>query len=87
MSPGQRLKIQVEGMLSIGGKETFQLRTGAAELVTTPEYDNGEIQATLPRAFLEKLKIDQQFDVSISVSFDSGATYKPFPSISPQLVD
>ena len=69
-----------------GQKETFGLRTEAAEVVTDAEYNAGELFATLPRDFLLKLKIGYQFNVSISTSFDEGFTYKTFPPINPTLI-
>lgn len=86
MAAGQRLKIVVEGLLSAGGKEDYELRTGDAEVVTDDEYNAGELKATLPRDFLLKLELYQQFNVAIAASFDGGDTYKSFPSIAPQLV-
>jgi len=86
MRTGQRVRIVVEGLLSSGGMEVFNLRKDNAEVVTEAEYNAGELQATLPRDFLLKLKLNEQFNVSITTSFDDGDTYKQFPSIAPTLI-
>lgn len=87
MSPGQWVKIQVAGKLESGGEEVFDLRVGSAEVVTTSEYLDGELLATLPLTFLLKLKRDESLNVSISASFDQGSSYKQFPWIGPKVVD
>lgn len=86
MWSGQRVKIEVEGLLSDGGSETFPLRTGSNEVVTEAENNAGEVRATLPRDFLVRLKLDQRFNVKVKTSFDGGNTYKSFPLIEPQLI-
>jgi hypothetical protein len=86
MWSGQRLKMEVVGELLAGGTDTFDLRTGSAEVVTDAENNAEEVQAMLPKAFLAKLKLNLQFNVSISVSFDGGYTYKTLPGIAPQLI-
>jgi len=83
---GQRVRIVVEGLLSSGGKEVFDLRTGNAEVVTDAEINAKKLEATLPRDFLLKLKLNEHFNVSITASFDGGDTYKTFPGIEPQLL-
>ncbi|BCX68055.1 hypothetical protein [Pseudomonas izuensis] len=86
MRSGQRVRLQVEGLLKAGGKEIYPLRTGAAEVVTEVEYNDGELQAILPRGFLDRLELNQKLNVITETSFDQGFTYKQFPPISPQLI-
>jgi len=88
MAEGQRLRIYAKGVLQAGDvEETFNVRVGATEVVTEDEYLEGEIQAKLPRTFLAKLKLNQQFNVTVDVSFDGGFSYKQLPMISPRLVE
>lgn len=86
MEEGQRVRITATGTLSAGGKETVNVREGAAEVVTEDEYYAGELHSKLPLAFLQKLQLNAQFDVLVETSFDGGFSYKKFPMISPQLV-
>ncbi|MGY2339992.1 hypothetical protein ACW9HW_12205 [Pseudomonas sp. SDO5532_S415] len=86
MWSGQHVKIEVEGLLKGGGKETFPVRTGSNEVVTEDENDAGELRAILPRDFLERLELYEQFNVLVCTSFDGGHTYKQFPHIEPQLI-
>lgn len=86
MAPGQRVRIYANGVLPGGGEEAIDLRTGDEEVVTQDEYNAGKLFATLPRSFLEKLQIGNQFDVFVKTSFDEGFSYKGFPLISPQLI-
>lgn len=87
MAAGQRVRISATGVLAAGGEETFNLREGAAEVISEAEYYAGVIYATLPRTYLAKLKLNEQFDVKAEVSFDSGFSYKKMPTISPKLVE
>lgn len=87
MKSNQRVRIHAKGVLAGDGEDTFNLRQGDAELVTAEEYNEGRIFASLPRTFLVKLQLNVQFDVIVETSFDDGNTYKPFPRISPQLVE
>ncbi|SFW84165.1 MULTISPECIES: hypothetical protein [Pseudomonas] len=86
MAPGQRVKIYANGVLPGGGEEAIDLRAGDDEVVTQDEYNAGQLFSTLPRSFLEKLQIGNQFDVFVKTSFDEGFSYKSFPLISPQLI-
>ncbi|MBT2341801.1 MULTISPECIES: hypothetical protein [Pseudomonas] len=87
MAQGQRVKITATGLLAVGGEEIFNLREGDAEVVTEEEYLAGALSSRLPRSFLERLRLNQQFDVRVETSFDEGFSYKAFPMISPQLVE
>ncbi|WP_413792193.1 MULTISPECIES: hypothetical protein [unclassified Pseudomonas] len=87
MVPGQRVKISADGVLPGGGKEEIELRAGDEEFVTPDEYNAGKLFATLPRSFLERLQLGNQFDVFVMTSFDEGFSYKSFPLISPQLIE
>ncbi|MGN8276960.1 hypothetical protein [Pseudomonas sp. SMN5] len=87
MAAGQRVKIHANGVLPGGGEEAIDLRAGDEEVVTQDEYNAGELFATLPRSFLERLQLGNQFDVFVMTSFDEGFTYKSFPLISPQLIE
>jgi hypothetical protein len=88
MAEGQRLRIYAKGVLQAGDvEETFNVRVGATEVVTEDEYLEGEIQAKLSRTFLAKLKLNQQFNVTVEASFDGGFSYKQLPMISPRLVE
>ncbi|WP_157061556.1 hypothetical protein [Pseudomonas sp. P97.38] len=86
IAQGQRVKITATGLLAGGGEDTFNLREGAAETVTQEEYLAGELFSRLPRSFLERLQLNNQFDVLVETSFDEGFSYKAFPMISPQLM-
>jgi hypothetical protein len=87
MAEGQRVRIVVTGVAQAGGTETFNLRKDEAERLTEDEFHAGLIEATLPRAFLIKLVLNLQFEVTVDISFDGGFSYKPLPKISPQLVE
>lgn len=87
MERGQRVKIYANGLLTGGGEERSDLRGGDAETVTESEYFAGELFASLPRSFLQRLQLNNQFDVFVETSFDDGFSYKSFPMISPQLVE
>lgn len=86
MAAGQRVKIKAVGVLDAGGRDTIYLREGDDETVTDAEYSVGELLSTLPRAFLQRLKLNEQFDVAVETSFDQGHSYKVFSLISCQLI-
>jgi hypothetical protein len=86
MAEGQRVRITAKGALQAGGQGTYDVRPSDAEVVTDDEYNAGKVEAKLPREFLASLKLNEQFDVTVEISFDGGFTYKSLPSISPQLV-
>ncbi|MNQ93783.1 hypothetical protein D3C85_1092650 [compost metagenome] len=86
MDEGQRVRVIANGVLQAGGQESIDLRAGDAELVTEEEYQVGELIISLPRAYLAKLKINEQFYVTVAISFDDGHSYKTLPQISPQLI-
>lgn len=46
----------------------------------------GTNRATLPKTFLAGVPINSTFSVHVSVSFDGGDTYQPFPFLSIQLI-
>lgn len=86
MATGQRVKIYAVGVLSAGGQDTFNVRTGTSEVVTDAEYNTGLVKANLPLAFLQTLRLNVQFDVVVETSFDEGFSYKSFLSITPTLI-
>ena len=53
--------------------------------ITQQEASAGVVEV-LPRAFLEQLKLDEQFTVSVSVSFDQGTSSISFQSLPLRLV-
>jgi len=86
MAEGQRVRIIAKGVPQAGEQDTYNLRKGDAEIVTSDEYNAGKVEAELPRIFLTTLTLGLQFNLAVEISFDGGVSYKQFPMISPQLV-
>ena len=85
MAEGQLLGIEVEGVSKPGPVVRHTLRAPTA--VTGDEYYAGRFEATLPKSFLDSLKIDTYFRLTASASFDSGETWRDFPAPDIQLID
>lgn len=84
MAVGQKVRIEALGVLSTGDQDSLLLRDDLP--VSEDEYYAGELQATLPRAFLERLQLGSHFEVRVRTSFDDGHSYIAFVDVSIQLV-
>lgn len=88
MAQGQRVQVKAIGVLQAGGEERIDIRTGAAEPVTSAEHQAGEVSVILPKDFLARLKRNSETNrVTVAVSFDDGATYVTFPFIDFSVLD
>ncbi|WP_295474910.1 hypothetical protein [uncultured Pseudomonas sp.] len=84
MAVGQTVRIEALGLLSTGEQDSLLLRDDLP--VSEDEYYAGELQATLSRAFLERLQPGSHFEVRVRTSFDDGHSYIAFVDVSIQLV-
>ncbi|WP_166367096.1 hypothetical protein [Pseudomonas akapageensis] len=91
MTTDHRVTIKVTG---ISGQNVPMEHTALREhRVTTAELTSGiggQGTVLVPKSFLSQLKRNQQFQVTVTVSFDNGATWPPvpnFPSLYLILVD
>ena len=77
MAQGQLLTIVARGVRdSSGGPISITVRP--PEKVTGPEFNAKRVTAILARTFLASLRLDENFTLEASVSFDGGETYWPF---------
>lgn len=86
MAEGQRLGMHVEGLPNSGKPGEFVIRPRDTE-VTEDEYYDGEIVGFITKAFLQGLKLNQQFRVWVQASFDDGETWRPFRSADITLIN
>lgn len=76
---GQLLNLSISGVTQSGALNE-DIRD-ASEPVTANEASNG-IRAKLPRALLQRLKLNEAFTLHARVSFDGGVYYVSFPNLS-----
>ncbi|CAI8968098.1 hypothetical protein [Pseudomonas sp. IT-P176] len=74
---GQLLKIVARGTKAAGGGSTSIIVRNALP-VTPAEFISDPIKANLPKSFLQTLRLNENFTLEASVSFDGGETYWPF---------
>ncbi|WP_369990423.1 hypothetical protein [Pseudomonas xanthosomatis] len=86
MAEGQRLGMRVEGLPNSGKPGEFEIRPRDTE-VTEDEYYDGEIEGFITKAFLQGLKLNQQFRVLVQASFDDGETWRNFRSVEITLIN
>ncbi|MEE4663764.1 hypothetical protein V2J91_01525 [Pseudomonas alliivorans] len=91
MAQGQRVRIRASGLVG-GVTRQFDLRTGAAELVTAAEVTARTVSVTFPKvslAELDKLVPGNPAAnrVTVEVSFDDGMSYVGFPTINFDVID
>lgn len=84
MAVGQLLKIVARGVRGSGGPTSIVVRDSLP--VTQTEFNNKRVDAVLQRNFLQSLKINENFSLEASVSFDGGETYWPFRDTNLKLV-
>ncbi|CAI8932301.1 hypothetical protein [Pseudomonas sp. IT-P4] len=72
---GQLLTIEAAG-ISNSGAVSITVRDKVP--VTDTEFTQQQIKEKLPRAYLQSLKLNEQFTLRGWVSFDAGDTYVPF---------
>ena len=86
MAEGQRLGMHAEGVPQSGKPGEFEIRPRDTE-VTDDEYYDGEIVGFISKAFLQGLKLNQQFRVLVQASFDDGETWRNFRSVDITLIN
>ncbi|QXH48397.1 hypothetical protein KSS93_10970 [Pseudomonas xanthosomatis] len=86
MAEGQRLGMHVEGLPNSGKPAEFEIRPRDTE-VTEEEYYDGEIVGFITKAFLQGLRLNQKFRVSVQASFDDGETWRNFRSVEITLIN
>ncbi|WDM58126.1 hypothetical protein K4A76_16890 [Pseudomonas sp. NEEL19] len=79
MAAGQQVTLEVHGLVG-GASKTFYPRCKVA--VSDEEEVAERIVAHFERAQLSELALNQIFQVQGSVSFDEGASFKPFKALS-----
>ena len=77
MAAGQLLKIVARGVRASGGGST-SITVRNALPVTQAEFNSKRVTAVLARTFLASLRLNENFTLEASVSFDGGETYWPF---------
>ncbi|MBF8722158.1 hypothetical protein [Pseudomonas guariconensis] len=81
----QPVRIDVVGKAKEGGQLLVQkVRNDVA--LTSEEYRAGKVEATLSKQFLERLKLNENFQIRVAVSFDEGRSFKAFPTLVLTLV-
>ncbi|MDU9405521.1 hypothetical protein RTH46_23865 [Pseudomonas sp. zfem004] len=96
MAPGQYLGMHAEGVPRRAKRRKgvphsektvrFEIRPQGTE-VTEDEYYDSEIVGFISKAYLQGLKLNQQFRVSVQASFDDGETWRDFRSVDITLVN
>lgn len=84
MAEGQRVIMEVSGVNQSGGAVSTRVRNDLP--VTAAEFNARKVTATLPKAFINTLKLNETFTLKARVSFDGGKTYTPFKDSTPVLV-
>lgn len=79
MAVDQLVTLEVHGLVGSASK-TFYPRCKVA--VSDEEEMAGEIVAQFEKAQLSELALNQSFQVRGSVSFDEGASFKPFKALA-----
>ncbi len=83
MDEGQ--KVHIEVFAKVGGvNKKFVIRD--AMEVTKDESAVGRIEAAFSKSDLASIDLNSTFDITVSVSFDGGQTFKDFPAIQKKLV-
>ncbi|WP_166367084.1 hypothetical protein [Pseudomonas akapageensis] len=84
MAVGQQVTISATGINPSNQPVHWTIRNKVA--VTEEEFSGNRVEASLPRDFLRQLKLNNQFSVAVTVSFDGGESIVQFGTLYLTLV-